>query len=255
MVLPGAVGPDQRRHLAGADGEGDPGERGALGVGVAEVDALEADALAHGPRDGRRLRRRQHPRPQRHELVVVGEEEVVLVEGGEAAQDRLERREARLEGLVVHHHGAEADDAADGLPDDVGEGAEDGEHGDGATAEVGPGAASGDADLLVTQDLAQVAVEAAQELAESEQADLLGRVAAGEQPVQVPGLALGHRAPALPAVQAAREAHAHERARYGGEHHDQADAPVQGEEQPRHGHHADEALHRGEQVGDDARGP
>ena len=255
MVLPEPLGPTSAATSPGRMVRETPCEGGALGVGVAEVDALEADAPAHGPRDGRRLRRRQHPRLQRHELVVVGEEEVVLVERGEAAQHRLQRREAGLEGLVVHHHGAQADDAGDGLPDDVGEGAEDGEHRDGAAAEVGPGAPAGDADALLAQDPAQVAVEAAQELAEAEEADLLGRRAAGEQPVQVPGLALGHRAPALPAVQAAREAHPHERPRDGGEHDDQADAPVQREEQPGHGDHADEALHGGEQVGDDARGP
>ena len=79
----------------------------------------------------------QHSGLEGHELVVVAEEEIVLVERGRAAQHRLQRAEAGLEGLVVGHHHAQGDDAVDGPPGDVGEGAEDGHHGRRAGPQLG----------------------------------------------------------------------------------------------------------------------
>jgi hypothetical protein len=99
-----------------------------------------------------------------------------------------------------------------------------------ASTAAAPRASRGDADALLAQDPPQVAVQAAEQLAEAEEAHLLGARAVGEQPVEVPGLALGHGARPLPGVHLAAETHAHQRARDGGQHDDQPDAPVQREE-------------------------
>ena len=66
-----------------------PCERRALGVGVAEVDVVEARCpRVIGRGTGAGCAGGDHPRLQLHELVVVGEEEVVLVEAGQAAAGR-----------------------------------------------------------------------------------------------------------------------------------------------------------------------
>ena len=58
-------------------------------------------------------------RLQVEELVQVGEEQAVLVETRQAAENGAQVGLAALEGLVVHDQVAERDEAVNGLPGDV----------------------------------------------------------------------------------------------------------------------------------------
>ena len=55
--LAGAVLPDEREHLTGAEGEVEVAHRPSLGAGVNEADVLETKTLAD--RDGKRSRIRR----------------------------------------------------------------------------------------------------------------------------------------------------------------------------------------------------
>ena len=73
--LAGAVLAHQRHHLAGADPEVEAADRPALRLGVAEADALEADAVADGRGErqgvGGRADRRDDVE-EREEVIEVG---------------------------------------------------------------------------------------------------------------------------------------------------------------------------------------
>jgi hypothetical protein len=123
--------------------------------GYRKRDVVEHDPLGDGLGHGQRVCGFLDGALEPQELVEVGHEQVVLVESREPSEDLLERRQTRLEGLVVHDHGAHLHGALDGLPGDVGERAEHRQRRRRGAHEVGEGASGGDAEPLATQRLAQ----------------------------------------------------------------------------------------------------
>ena len=127
MVLPEPFGPTSAATSPGRTVSDDRLQRRALRVGVVEAHVVEDDALSHRSRHGPGRRRFQHLRLEGEELVEVGEEEVVLVETGDAAQHALEGAEAGAGTPGSTSPGRPSGDRAlHGLIGDVGEGAEDG---------------------------------------------------------------------------------------------------------------------------------
>ena len=87
--LAGAVLADQRQRLAGLQREVQVAHRPALGVGIAEADILEDDALADRLRERLRVGRQRDGRLDVEEGEQVVEIERLAGDLGEADQDLL----------------------------------------------------------------------------------------------------------------------------------------------------------------------
>src|SRR5205814_8204726 len=130
---------------------------------------------------------------QVEELVEVGEEQAVLVESGNAAQQLAQEFLSALEALQVHDQIAQGDPAPDGAPCDVGVGAVDEQRGHALCGQLAQRPALQQCEAFVPQAAAQVAVAADEELAEAEQPQLLREEVGGEQIAEVAGAPFGRR--------------------------------------------------------------
>ena len=182
---------------------------------------------------GRGSDRLDDPPFQIQELVEARQEQMVLIESGQAAEDLLEEVLAPLKRLVIHHDVADGQCPQRRAVEDEGERSEHGQRRGRLGHQIRPESPGGQLEAVAADLVAQVAMALSEQESQPEQTQLLGVRRPGQHRVVVLPAPLGLRLRALTLVAPAGMAETHQHAGDRGDEQDGGGPPVERHEHAR----------------------